>query len=307
MLKFKEDLSTPSSLVAEQVEFLGLVLCFRSKRVRLGEKTIAKLTVLWLRGEQGAWTVRDFISCVAICFYHASATAGAHQIGRYQYVLQRWAKVQSTLSHMRVNKVDGLDNPFSWVQEPVLHDHLSVWVNEVLSNDWVTVPKTASGYDFILVTDASAVGWCGILISPQCGKTTVASGDWHPSIHDYVQASAHAEPLALLASMTALVNQSTSARVLHVGDNQGTVAMVNKGYSTASSQFVMEIIASRWKMINLRSLYYEGETLPADGPSRGLAMDMAHLQLLCDRFEVGLGDIRYGNLVEDLSDSPVTD
>jgi hypothetical protein len=306
-LKFKEDLSDPRKLVSEQVEFLGLRLCFRTKQVKLGDKTIAKLTVLWLRGENGAWTLRDFISCVAICFYHASATAGGARIGRHQYVLQRWAKYQSTLSHLRLNNVDGLGNAFLWSEEPLLHEQLSVWVSEVLTNAWVPVPKEPVGYDFLLVTDASALGWCGILISPQCGKTTVASGAWHEAITDYVQASAHAEPLALLAGMTALINPATSARILHIGDNQGTVAMVNKGYSTAASQFVMEIIASRWKTIRLRSLYYEGETLPADGPSRGQPMNKEHLQLLCQQFGVELGDIRYGNLEEDLSDSPVSD
>ena len=303
-LLFKEDLNRPADLVKEQVEFLGLRLCFRTKRVKLVDKTVAKLAALWLRGQRHCWTVRDFISCVAICFYHAAATAGGARIGRHQYVLQRWASYQSTLSHMRSNGVDGLKNKFMLDQEEDLRVPLQTWVEEVLFNEWVDVPQEDNGYDFILVTDASATGWCGILISPQCGKITVASGEWSAEVLPYVQSSAHAEPLAVLASLNNLVNERTEARIHVVGDNKGTIATINKGYSTATSQFVMEVIMSKWPRLTLSASYHEGATLPADAPSRGKPLDVQQLEQFCAKFNIKQTNIRYNNAATDLSDVP---
>ena len=102
-MSFKEDVSTSegrTALLQQSVEFVGLVLNLKEKTVSLTKKTPTKLAVLCYRlhtalDKAKSWTIRDFIGCISICFYHAMATAACRNIGRYQRVLQEWARQQA--------------------------------------------------------------------------------------------------------------------------------------------------------------------------------------------------------------------
>ena len=294
-LKWKEDLSTAEARsveIRQKVTFVGLELDLVKKTVCLTAKTPAKLAVLCYRLQtakdpQNCWSVREFVGCVSICFYHAMATAACRRIGRYQSVLQEWARQQAhaqTLPDYGANKKLDPKALGCWLA-------LSVWINEVLENAPVVVEAEEKvPDDFLLITDASREKWCALLVSVACGKCTVAYASWPYGLAEKVnlQRSSVAEPLALVAGFSALINTEAKVRILHVGDNLGTTFTVNKGYSTAEGQVAMEAIAKKWPNVRLTSRHCPGALNPADEPTREKPLDVRKLAAICQTYGVEL-------------------
>jgi hypothetical protein len=212
-------------------------------------------------------------------------------VGRWQYVLQRWAAVQGRLCQARfAGDLSLQSNPFTFDSD--LLAALEDWVAHVVTNAWEPIPPAEEQANFLLVTDGSAEGWCGILISYASGKATVASGTWPEPLSALVRFSSHSEPLALLAAANALIESDFDLLVRHVSDNQGNVKIVNKGYSTCSSQVTMEVLAKRFPRVRFVSDYYDGDRIPADEPSRGKALNTQKLSELCSKYNIDVTHIR---------------
>ena len=84
-----------------------------------------------------------------------------------------------------------------------------------------------------------------------------------------VARSARAEPLGMYCVLAGFFDQDgTRATVQHYGDNTGSEAITNKGYSCKDSQVVMELLHRELPGIEVRSKWAEGASLPADAISR---------------------------------------
>jgi hypothetical protein len=280
---WNEDLSEPSSLIKEVVDFLGLTLNHRTKSVRLVDKVLQKLATVWSRVAH--WTFRDFVVAVSILSYMSAATGS--RVGRWSKILRLWARAQGLAAVDRTI----FDWTFEW-PDIASRDMMEAWVLQALQNDWCKVPEQDVDDDFLLITDASADMWCGIVISLKSGQCTVLNGHWPESFQEYVHHSAYAEPLAVAAAVNTFFYPGTSATIRHVGDNTGNQGTINKGYSTKPHQILMEYLQTDYPGLSLRADYWEGASIPADGPSRGLPLDHAKLQELVEFYKVEISDIR---------------
>ena len=284
-ITFGEDLTKPEELVVQIAPFLGLVLDHRpeEKTVCIVEKTINKLKFAW--DNRDRWTHNHFISCVSICLYTFLATR--RNLGKYQFVLQQWAKVQGDC-----------------VREPMLRKApieigdatmkvLTEWVGEVSINAPVKVDEATHQPDFYVLSDACIWGYGGIVISAKSGQATVIQGKWRPELTDYCSSSARSEPLGMLAVLSEFFTEpGVRARITHYGDNQGSENIVNKGYSTKDSQVVMEALARELPGLTVNSKYTPGATLPADRVSRAEDASEDEVRTFCQEKGIPFSGIR---------------
>lgn len=280
---WNEDLTDPDSLIKEEVDFLGLTLHHGTKQVRLVNKVLQKLATVWSR--VGMWTFRDFVVAVAVLSYMSAATG--RRVGRWSKILRLWARAQGLAAVDRTI----FDLTFTW-PDTASREMMEAWVVDALENRWCDVPKQDRDDDFLVITDASADMWCGIVISLKSGQCSVLNGHWPASFQEFVRHSAYAEPLAVAATVNTFFFRGTTASIRHVGDNTGNQGTINKGYSTKPHQILMEYLQSSYPGLSFRADYWEGASIPADGPSRGLPLDRAKLQELVRHYKVDITDIR---------------
>lgn len=281
---FNEDLSNPSELIHQELEFLGVILNFRDKKVSLGEKVIQKLATVWTR--QREWTVRDFIVCVCILVYTSNVLG--RRMSRWQLVLQVWAQMQGeTMSDPSM-----LNAPLV-VLNPAVLTELEEWVGLTLTNEPLDVPKKGiQVHDFIVVTDASGYGWSGIILSCKTGQTTVVRGTWPGQHLEMLKHSTTAEPLAVALSINTFFDLGATAKVLVISDNTATVGELNKGYGTKPGRFLAQHLGKRYPHLDVDAEYYPGEAIPTDEGSRGLALNRKKLDDLAASKALTITSIR---------------
>jgi hypothetical protein len=293
-LTWNEDLGDPNSLIKTEVEYIGLVLNFTLKAVRLAPKVLAKLGCTWAR--RAEWTVRDFISHVCILFYCWSAVGKPFQIGIYQYVLQVWARAQGDI----LLDLTALTASFQPPDDSDFWPLLEAWTMFHYTNEYVAVPDPATAAaedDYIVCSDSSKIKFAGIIISLKSNQATVVAGYWPPSMAEAVKSSAFAEPLGLVAICNSFFLPGTSARVRYYGDNAGFVRQLLKGYSTKGRQIALEYLARKFpNIIFSSSEHYEGSRIPMDEPSREVELDAAKLAEFFERVGIAAPFIRVESL-----------
>jgi hypothetical protein len=280
---FNEDLSDPDALIKQRLEFLGLMLNFKTKGASLADKVLKKLASVWIR--QRLWSVRDFIVCVCVLVYTVNVL-GRHP-GKWQKVLQAWARAQSECMFDPKLMEAAVDLPVEIVH--LLED----WVGVTLANEEVKVPKPqGKAHDFVEITDACVNGWCGIIISCKTGQTTVIRGVWPPGYYDLLKHSTTAEPLAVAMVTNTFFEPYAAAKVVLVSDNTPTVGEVNKGYGTKEGRFIAHHLKTRFPYLEIDAEYYPGEVIPTDEGSRGLATDRKKLDAFAESKALTIGEIR---------------
>ena len=280
---FNEDLSDPIKLVMHELEFLGMILNFKDKKVSLASKVLKKLAAVWER--QREWTVRDYIVCVCILVY-ASNVLG-RSMSRWQVVLQVWARMQGD-SMFDPQMLDAsIDLPSEVLQA------LEQFVAVTLVNEPLDVPIAGVElHDFIVVTDASGLGWSGIIISCKTGQTTVVRGTWPAEHLEALKQSTTAEPLAVALVINTFFEKHAKAKALVVSDNTGTVGELNKGYGTRQGRFLATHLATKYPFLEVSAEYYPGEAIPTDEGSRGMDMSRKKLDDLAAVYAVAITSIR---------------
>jgi hypothetical protein len=279
---WNEDLSKPEGLIKDVVEFVGLVLNHATKQVKLTQKVLKKIVASWEQHE--SWSVRAFIVHVCLLFYATLATA--RPPGTWQRVLQVWARLQG----------EAYREPAKLQQEvaialgllPLIED----WTVAILNNEWIDVPLLEQLSDFVIITDASAYGWAGVVICRKTGQSTVYAERWPLELQSFTSSSSIAEPLALVGTVHSFFLPIVRATVLYLGDNMGFTHIVQKGYSTTESQVAMEYLAKAFPGLRFRAEHTPGATIPMDAPSRGLSFDRAGFRSFCKDRGLDISDIR---------------
>jgi hypothetical protein len=186
------------------------------------------------------------------------------------------AEVARNLEHLE-RRVDLTD-------EAELLSAMLDWTNHAVANDWVPVSSAKDVPHFYVITDASKDGFAAIFLSPHGYQSTLVYGEWPPELAEFVQHSVCAEPLCLYVAYRAFFHhQGVHARVTNFTDNTYLKAIMTKGYTTAISTYlqVQERIAMEYPFIDTTSIHTPGESIPADRPSRGKAIDAAQLRQFC--------------------------
>jgi hypothetical protein len=280
---FNEDLDDIDGLIRTELEFLGVNLFFKDKKVSLGGKVIKKLATVWAR--QREWTVRDYIICVCILVY--SSNVLGRSMSRWQLVLQVWAQLQGQCMYDRKLLDASLDQ-----LDKRLLVQLEEWVAVTLSNEPLPVLSGDRLHDFIVITDASGFGWSGIIISCKTGQTTVVRGVWPPQHREALKQSTTAEPLAVALVLKTFFEEYAKAKVLVISDNTGTVGELNKGYGTKVGRFLANHLAVKYPLLEVDAEYYPGEAIPTDEGSRGLELSREKLDKLAASYDLTINEIR---------------
>jgi hypothetical protein len=268
-------------LVTTRFEFLGAVLDLTKKSIGLGKKVINKLATVWKR--QREWSVRDFIVTVCILVYTANLLG--RRMGKWQKVLQTWAKLQGECMYDR----QMMDASIDLTDDVILL--LVDWVLLTLDNEDVPVPKGKQEHDFLLICDASSTGLCGIIVSTRTGQTTVVRRTW-PYQHDRLKESTTAEPLCVAVAINTFFLPTSRSKVLVISDNTPAVGEVTKGYGTKEGRFLAQHLATHFPDMEVDGEWYYGAGHPADNGSRQLALDRAKLDALAEAKAFMVTDIR---------------
>jgi hypothetical protein len=290
---FGEDLTKPEDLVVRTVPYIGMVLDHKVKTVQIVEKTIDKLR--HMKEHRGAWSLEQFVSTGSLLMYCSLCTK--RKLGKYQYALQHWSKAQ------RAIMLDARKKKQMWIEPDALKPVLTEWLNEAIDN--LPVPVSRQGekrdVDFYAITDASIDGFGGVVVSAKSGQVTCLSGLWGAGLRPYCASSARAEPLGMYCVLAGFFDQDgTRATVQHFGDNSGSEAITNKGYSTKDSQVVMELL--QLPGIEVRSKWAEGASLPADSISRQRPLDREEMQSFCEAHGITIDQAEFGQIL--LSPTP---
>ena len=270
-------------LVSNIVEYLGLRLDHSTKKVQLTQKVLEKLKLSLL--SYTSWSVRQWSNHVSILLYTYFALR--YKLGEHEEILKTWARVQS----------EAYANESLWEQPASGLPDLTRWTNERLDNEWIEV-KVETKPSFTLITDASSTGWCGILISNKSGEYTIAYGKWtrfDGLSKEELRQSSMTEPLGIYKAAKTLIYDGSRITVDLVGDNMGTVKIINKGFSTRSKYSVMQQLQRDYKTVEFVAHHIAGTDNPADGPSRGSALNTQQLERAAESLNLPAIRAKEGN------------
>ena len=272
-------------LLVKSGEFLGVEFDYETKRVRLGQKAIAKLSLLHNHAKSPGQriTYRHFLSIFGLLF-HAMHVLHIPGSNRY-YALREYSEVARRL-HKDPHLFDS-----AYRCPPARWRAITDWIEETLDNPWIEFPKgvAPNDADFILVTDASGYGWGGLLLNAKTGELLVRSGVWTKQECQRFEKSAWSEPEAISCALKAFFPHGTRASISVLSDSSTAVGAFAKGRS--SKFYVNRAIESvhqphtKW---NISFHHIPGDQNPSDAISRGKELDLAEATAQVLRLRDGL-------------------
>ena len=214
-------------LVKTDGDFLGAYFDYTAKTVQLTEKTIGKLQTMRevFKDNAGAPTYRNFLALFGLLFYGLQVFRSFAPY-RY-YALKEYSDVAR-----RIQKDPGLlETPYKC--SPSRLDHIMRWVDDMIKNPATSVRTTRdpADVDYILVTDASKMGWGAVLLDQRTGILYTQHGTWdkHWKGREY---SAWSEPEGLARAFIAFFPNGSSATFTVLTDSSTAQGAFEKGRST---------------------------------------------------------------------------
>ena len=256
------------SLVTTSGEFLGIHFDYIRKVVKVGSKAIRKLEALREVFIAGG-TYRNFLAIFGILFFSLQAT-GVHASHRY-YALREYSETA------RVLQRDPGRLECAWKCSPSRLVHVLAWIEDVLANKEVKVPKrvTAPLADFVLVVDASRWGWGALLLDQRTGVIRTWNEPWKAGWIG-ARVSAWSEPEGAKQAILHFFPSGTAQSIAVLSDSSTAVGAYSKGrsmkYSVNRAIMEFEAVFQDW---NVRWYHVPGELNLADALSRGIALEDA--------------------------------
>jgi len=215
------------SLVVEKGEFLGVYYDYDKKTVKVGEKAIAKLRLVYdIVAKGGTWTHRHLLSAFGVIFFALQATNA--DAGHRYYALRVYSQTARKLER----DPGLLETP--WTCCPSQWEHVRRWVTDVLMNHEFRVPMNPlpgqAGY--VLVVDASKWGYGAILLNMRTGDLRTWHQRWH-SEYQGSRKSAWAEPEGAKRALLHFFPRGTAEAIAVLSDSSTTVDAFRKGRSGA--------------------------------------------------------------------------
>ena len=255
-------------LVTTSGEFLGIHFDYIRKVVKVGSKAIRKFEALREVFNAGG-TYRNFLAIFGILFFSLQAT-GVHASHRY-YALREYSETA------RVLQRDPGRLECAWKCSPSRLVHVLAWIDDVLANKEVKVPKrvTAPFADFVLVVDASRWGWGALLLDQRTGAIRTWNEPWKAGWIG-ARVSAWSEPEGAKQAILHFFPSGTAQSIAVLSDSSTAVGAYSKGrsmkYSVNRAIMEFEAVFQDW---NVRWYHVPGELNLADALSRGIALEDA--------------------------------
>ena len=273
-----DDLETPTEaatrLVATEGEFLGAHFDYVTKMVRVGDKSIAKLSIMQdlFSNSSDSFTFRNFLTTFGLIFFALQVTR-APAADRY-YALKEYSEVSR-----RLQRDPGLLETV-YKCSPSRYQHVSKWIQDTIENVPRAVPLVPhpADADFILVTDASAWGWGAILLNAD-GEMVTWSERWARD-WEGAKRSAWSEPQAIAHALRHFFPNGTTQSVAVLSDSSTAVGAFAKGRSKAYAvnRSILAVQDTFPHPFNASWWHIAGWDNPTDSISRGLVLgdkDMA--------------------------------
>ena len=236
--------------------FLGHEYDYAAGKVRVGEKAMKKIGLLW--GVRERWSFRKLAGHYSLLF-HASSILQL-PLGEYFNALRVLRNHHALLQ----------DHPELWdMTAPPISglalQQLTKWTAKVRVNAWRTISTEPYVPTKIIVTDASGSGWGAICWNGATFKT--AFGRWQPGSKEYLHSS-YAEPEAVFRGLAAFVANAEEAKsVVVFTDHIALTTSVALGRSRSYIvNDVVNRIHARFGPVHVR--FVPGSRNPADGISR---------------------------------------
>lgn len=251
------------SVVVQQADFSGEIIDYRSKTVRIRQKIVDKVALLW--SLQDRWTNRNVVALMACLLWcRAPLRVNVSHMFAAMCLLR-------DLGRLLQSQPDAW-NHLAAVTETALDD-LSRWTATVLANQPTPIQPPHVCDEVKIVTDASAWGWAAACVSDD--GAFVAQMPWGASLPEHLKLrSTAAEPEAVWRALCRFVLPTKRTQVLVLTDHAPFVAAVTREYSaSAISNAILARITERFPLMQLRAKHTPGKTNPMDLMSRGFAPD----------------------------------
>jgi hypothetical protein len=246
------------ALIKQENDFLGEIINYGEKTVRIRQKIIDRIEELWARRDR--WTHRQLIGLYA-CLLWCRIPLAVDMSSMYSAMcalrdLSRALQRDERLWERRVH-----------ISDAAMAD-LERWYKITSANRPTKIADPSTVSDVILITDASRWGWGACAVIGDV-VTRIAQAPWGDSLTiEQKQFSTVAEPEAIWRAICRLVpKRATTVTVLT--DHAPFVGASAKGYSpSASANAVLHRIKTRFPCLTIRARHIPGRTNPMDGLSR---------------------------------------
>jgi hypothetical protein len=245
--------------------FIGVTWDHVNHRVRVGPKTLSKLTNI----RSCFWTAREFEQLIGRVSFASDVT----QTPRAEfYFLLKWAKRLCNALNV------GDKHPDDLVMLPLsLHNPLREWIRQ--STRWHQPRVAPAGARPVLFTDATLVGYGAILVLPS-GQTHVTGSRFPPNAREEIGTCEALAVLYALEDFAKILRDYPSGIDLRL-DNTSVEAGLQRGSPRAAhiAQVVADILRTslRWNVPLFPSRVGTKEN-PADETSRGKQLDIEKLR-----------------------------
>lgn len=265
-------------LVVQEDDFLGERVDYVLGRVKVLEKTLDKVKLLWAKRD-GGWSCRSVTAMYSLLFY-CSRTLAIPLAPYFDALrfLRRLASWLNSNTEKWDHRVDDIP--------PCVLEQLGHWTERVMRNEWRTIDRDLKPERFI-VTDASAEGWGGISWDGHSIKTIHhrwSDADRQKGVHlRLAKSSSIAEPFAILKTLLHFLrpNSDDAKKTVVFTDHKALVYSIIKGNSPS---YVVNSVIDRINTLfpGIRVAFVAGKRNPADEPSRIVKMDSAKYQQFLD-------------------------
>lgn len=223
-------------LVTQVIDWNGVHIDFRKKRVSLTGKVLEKIRLSWSLRER--WTNRSFAAHMGLLFYSVGLVAG--NPGDYIRALKAFAVVSSNAAFIEdhAEQKRFWDAPLVEISTAALTD-LGAWTEQALKNVPVRLSKDAQKTrpDFLVAVDSCSTGFGYLAVNPETGEARFHGQRWPADFakdnRSLLHRSVFTEPHGVVMAMCHLLQKKEQHQRIHIwSDSMTTVSVGNRGYST---------------------------------------------------------------------------
>ena len=245
------------AVVVQEADFLGEVMDYHNKTVRIRKKIIDRIEELW--SLRGRWTVRQYAGIMASLLWVSAP------------LRVDIADMFNAMAFLRLQGRRMFDEPDQWdatVTVPAAAmKELETWTSIALRNLPTPVDSDPGPHQLTIFTDASAWGWGAAVSNAETVK--LVQHAWGDSLASKDRSTV-AEPEAIWRALCQFVRPSEQITVRVCTDHEAFVKAFTRGYSaSASYNGVIARIRDRFPKLTLVLKHIPGDSNPVDSLSRG--------------------------------------
>lgn len=239
------------------LNFIGMKYNFKDHTIDLAPKNRAKIDAIAINDFM---PIQELESATARLMYASSILAVP--LSRYYFALKFLRRRLSDLNRNILTRSDTVELPQS------VKKSFSSWKNDISFAKARKLPDYSGRRRYTLWTDASMVGWAGVLINEITQQAQIVAGKWPLPCDTHINVLEAQAVVNSISQLRDLPNSVVQPKI----DNTTVVSTVGKGYSHSEqvNKKVLEIqeISKRLNILLLRPVYVASIENIADHWSR---------------------------------------